>query len=89
MGINTRPPRRRGDKDNIDATKPQAHIRQDKLLDIDIIDKLRKTSYGTYRNQREESSYVFDLAEHRFKEKEYSVVDYAMILQSAMSITDR
>ena len=89
MGINTRPPRRRGDTGNMDATKPQANIRQDKTPDIDFRDKPRKTPYGTYGNQREESSVVSDLTGCGFEEEGYPVVDYDSDLQTAMSTTVR
>ncbi len=65
----------------------QAYIRQDKLSDIDIRDKPRKAPYGTYGNQREESSAISDLAVYGFEEEGYPVVDYESTLQTAKSTT--
>nr|BAD27672.1 hypothetical protein [Oryza sativa Japonica Group] len=72
------------DKDYSDCI----HTGQDKLLDIDIRDKPRKTRYGTYGNQREESSAISDLAGCGFEEEGYPVVDYESDLQAATSTTD-
>nr|BAD68440.1 hypothetical protein [Oryza sativa Japonica Group] len=89
MGIIQDPLGGEGTRNNRSHKPIQAYIRQDKLPDIDIRDKPRKTPYGTYGNQREESSAISDLVGHRFEEEDYSVVDYVMIFQSVMSTTVR
>nr|BAD10008.1 hypothetical protein [Oryza sativa Japonica Group] len=91
MGINTNPLGGEGTQNNRSRHKIniQANIRQDKTPDIDFRDKPTKTPYGTYGNQREESSAISDLAGYGFEEEDYHVADYMMILQSTMSTTVR
>ncbi len=87
MGINTMPPRRRGDtKQQINI---QANISQDKPPDIDIRDMPGSTLSGTYRGRPQGSSDVSDLAGHELKEEDYPIVDYESELQTAMSTTVR
>ncbi len=69
MGINTRPPMRRGDTQHTSQDKP----------DIDIRDQPRQTQYGACGGRQEGSNAISNLDEFIFEEEDYPVVDYVLV----------
>lgn len=79
MGINTRPPRRGGNKTQ------QINTQTNVSLDIDIRDKSRQTPSGACEGRQEGSSANSDLDEFIFKEEDYPVIDYTCWLFMPLS----
>ena len=95
MGINTSPPRRRGEKRiNTQHNRHRSHnieayIRQDTLPDIDFRDKHDWYPTVSPDTVRRDESAISDLAGCELEEESYPVVDYESDLQTAMSTTVR
>ena len=52
--------------------------------DIDIRDKPRQTQYGACGGRQEGSSAISDLDESVFKEEDYHVIDYVLVIYAAV-----
>jgi hypothetical protein len=95
MGINTSPPRRRGEtRINTQHNRHRSHnieayIRQDTPPDIDFRDKHGWYPTVSPDTVRRDESAISDLAGHRFEEEGYPVVDYESDRQTARSTTVR
>ena len=97
MGINTRPPRRRGDRESTTTMRQSTpntiniedYIRQDTPLDIDFRDRHGYSPTVSPDTVRRDESTISDLAGHGFEEEDYLVVDYESDFQTNMSITVR